>query len=574
MGAKLSLTLLVLFLFCITHILIYFSNFYSEIRFQNAVGIAISRIFDTGRPGEIHTLKELEFEEWIVWQYKKSISKLKSNLNLYKSNKFVQRGAICASPSKSEPDYFYHWTRDSALTISYIIFAMENSIDSESLYYSKHSSSHKDQSFLANPPSTKEDFHSFVNHYINFTNYLVKYKRHPVGDLGEPKFYMNGELFLKSWGRPQNDGPALRSIANIQYINFLFSNRDRLGKSHGAIVGFLTNFLLCDDCVLSQDLKYLSSHYLDPSFDIWEEVCGTHFYNVLVTSKAFEMASQLYLDVLNNRIKSKKYHILRDKLLKIASNNFWNNSSSLIMSTIDYKKGIYKSHDFLDTQTILAWIHTFNSDSFFVKDAGLLSKTLTTLVKLLAIYKDLYPINYSDRNAPGVAVGRYPGDKYNGYNSHSLGNPWPLLTCSIAEFYYKLVISSIHARKLVVDPSLSEFLLYSQNLLYSASPYDTLLYKVDPLHGITNKALSSVYIIRYELEPQRLLDILSLLIHSADLFAKRVKFHSPSEGFMNEQWDRYTGFHTGAPDLTWSYTAFLSMIDNRRIAKSLLDSIS
>ena len=34
-------------------------------------------------------------------------------------------------------------------------------------------------------------------------------------------------------------------------------------------------------------------------------------------------------------------------------------------------------------------------------------------------------------NIPGILWGRYPGDIYAG------GNPWPLLTSIIAEFYYK-----------------------------------------------------------------------------------------------------------------------------------------
>ena len=42
--------------------------------------------------------------------------------------------------------------------------------------------------------------------------------------LGEPKFEINQTAFKGSWGRPQRDGPALRAIALMSYINWLLDN--------------------------------------------------------------------------------------------------------------------------------------------------------------------------------------------------------------------------------------------------------------------------------------------------------------------------------------------------------------
>jgi glucoamylase len=42
--------------------------------------------------------------------------------------------------------------------------------------------------------------------------------------LGEPKFNINVTAFKGSWGRPQRDGPALRAIALMNYINWLTQN--------------------------------------------------------------------------------------------------------------------------------------------------------------------------------------------------------------------------------------------------------------------------------------------------------------------------------------------------------------
>ena len=42
--------------------------------------------------------------------------------------------------------------------------------------------------------------------------------------LGEPKFQINEPAFKGSWGRPQRDGPALRAIALMSYIEWLTAN--------------------------------------------------------------------------------------------------------------------------------------------------------------------------------------------------------------------------------------------------------------------------------------------------------------------------------------------------------------
>ena len=42
--------------------------------------------------------------------------------------------------------------------------------------------------------------------------------------LGDPKYNLDSTSFKGSWGRPQRDGPALRAIALMSYINWLVAN--------------------------------------------------------------------------------------------------------------------------------------------------------------------------------------------------------------------------------------------------------------------------------------------------------------------------------------------------------------
>lgn len=42
-----------------------------------------------------------------------------------------------------------------------------------------------------------------------------------TGGLGEPKFNADATAFTGAWGRPQRDGPALRTTALVTYAKWL-----------------------------------------------------------------------------------------------------------------------------------------------------------------------------------------------------------------------------------------------------------------------------------------------------------------------------------------------------------------
>jgi glucoamylase len=54
-----------------------------------------------------------------------------------------------------------------------------------------------------------------------------------------------------------------------------------------------------------------------------------------------------------------------------------------------------------------------------------------------------------------------------------------------------------------------------------------------------------------------------------DQFLGVVRSHVDAEGSMSEQFDKETGFMTGARDLTWSYGAFLQAVRARKDMMSL-----
>ncbi|KAH7626280.1 Six-hairpin glycosidase-like protein [Sordaria sp. MPI-SDFR-AT-0083] len=111
-------------------------------------------------------------------------------------------GIVIASPTKENPNYFYTWTRDAALTYKTLV--------DEFLFGNK-----------ALQPYIEDYIHSqaVLQTVTNPSGKLL-----PSGaGLGEPKFNADGSRYNGNWGRPQRDGPALRAIALIEYSNYLKS---------------------------------------------------------------------------------------------------------------------------------------------------------------------------------------------------------------------------------------------------------------------------------------------------------------------------------------------------------------
>ncbi|KAJ5609979.1 glycosyl hydrolase family 15 [Penicillium lagena] len=110
-------------------------------------------------------------------------------------------GVVVASPSTSNPDYFYTWTRDAAVTFSMIV-----------------------ERFLAGDNSLDPLIHQYI-----VAQAKPQTIPNPSGDLshgtglGEPKFYANITAFLGSWGRSQWDGPALRASTLTAYSKHLMA---------------------------------------------------------------------------------------------------------------------------------------------------------------------------------------------------------------------------------------------------------------------------------------------------------------------------------------------------------------
>lgn len=91
-------------------------------------------------------------------------------------------------------------------------------------------------------------------------------------------------------------------------------------------------------------------------------------------------------------------------------------------------------------------------DGFLDPGTDKVQSSVSVLINSFKSYAP-FTINPADdaKNIPGLLVGRYLNDVYNGGNSSQPGggNPWILCTCSLAEIFYRA--AEMHAKRGMVN---------------------------------------------------------------------------------------------------------------------------
>ncbi|KAK3318307.1 Six-hairpin glycosidase-like protein [Apodospora peruviana] len=300
-------------------------------------------------------------------------------------------GIVIASPSKSNPNYFYTWTRDAALTLKALV----------------------DDFMFGNTA-----LQVYIEDYIH-AQAVVQTVTNPSGGLlpagtglGEPKFNADGSRFNGNWGRPQRDGPPLRAIALIQYSHYLIQHgeQERVKKAIWPVI--------------SNDLSYVGQYWNSTGFDLWEEVSGSSFFTTQAQYRSLVEGAALAksLGVVSCTGCGQAPQIL------CFLQTYWN--GRYFTATINGNTG----RGGVDANTVLGAIGAFDinapCDSLTLQPCH--SRMLANFKVFVDTFRNpnLYPINSGISPRSGVALGRYPEDVY--YS----GNPWYLITLGAAEFLY------------------------------------------------------------------------------------------------------------------------------------------
>lgn len=333
------------------------------------------------------------------------------------------RGSVLASPAIAsydpDPDYFFHWLRDSAVVID----AMATLVEDGTL-----------------GPNTLDHIRDFVRFSLalgeldgrallrsgavepapdpKFQQYLRS-----AGDLrtahgeaipGETRFNPDGTLDISKWARPQHDGPALRALVLLRLWRSPAFEDVATREAARRLIG--------------ADLGFTHRGWREPSFDIWEEELGHHYYTRLVQQAALSDGAQ-WMDEIGDSGRADAYRAAAREIA-LALDSYWAAGKGIYLSRVGVAVGNPEKE--LDIAVILAAIHTRRgAGPHSVRDP----KVQATLARLERLFAAEYPINRSLPSDRGPAMGRYSGDRY--YS----GGAYYFSTLAAAEFFYRLADS-------------------------------------------------------------------------------------------------------------------------------------
>ncbi|TGZ81816.1 putative glucoamylase [Ascodesmis nigricans] len=406
-------------------------------------------------------------------------------------------GVVIASPSTSSPDYYYQWTRDAALVYKTLL-----------------------NTYINGNTSMETLLEQYIDHQAGLQRLETRSGGYTSGGLGEPKFYVDGSAFNENWGRPQPDGPALRTIVLAKYANILLD----AGRAD-YVQSRLYDGKLPTESVIKADLEYVSHNWeITNGFDLWEEITGLHFFTMMVQHRALIEGAEL-ADRLNDP-GAAEYYRRQAAAIKARLPQFWDAQKGYLVGTLRSSQA--RSGE--DCGTLLGSIHGNGKRGMGIYTPGS-DEVLATLQALVDSMKDLYPLNQNPE-APGIAVGRYPSDVYDGVGT-SIANPWFICTFTTSEILYSALVEFNDRGNLTVSSISERFFKQFSSSVSAGSTYGP---------GTSQWT-----------------DILGGMKTYADSFIAVAQRHAAVNGSMSEQFGRIDGFMKGARDLTWSYASFLSM---------------
>jgi glucoamylase len=310
-------------------------------------------------------------------------------------------GAIGSAAAENEPDYFFHWLRDSAAVMDAALVLIRNGIDAgawrqrfaDFVRFSLGLSRISGSRFLSSNPDLRDRTEPQFRQYLRPDDEIAAVEGERA--LGEVRYNADGTLDFLRWSRPQHDGPALRALTVLRFL--------KAGAVNGDIGDAAAD-------LLRLDLGYTLRHGCEPCYDIWEEEKAEHYCTCLLQAAALREGSS-WAAAAGELDHS---HELASAADRIADrlDDFWSPLKGHILSRL-MPPGQTSGKD-LDSAVILGLIHAGDRPAIAGKRA------LMTMKALEAAF------------TPGLAFGRYRGDTYFG------GGAWFICTFGAAEFYYKL----------------------------------------------------------------------------------------------------------------------------------------
>lgn len=331
------------------------------------------------------------------------------------------RGSIVASPMLAaydpDPDYFFHWYRDSAVVVDALRLLFEDgSIDDAALGHLadfvqfSRSLSTLDGRVLVSSSWRADVARDFVQ-YLRAEAELASV--HGEAIAADTRVHPDGTLDFSRWNRPQHDGPPLRALALLRWA------RD---------MSFDTELDAGVSALIRADLGFTFRRWREPSFDIWEEERGLHYYTLRVSAAALDEGAD-WLEAEGDAQTAQSYRAQGEAICRMLD-GFWLEAEGHYRSRI-LGSGARSAKE-LDIAVILAAIHAQAVGKVHsVHDP----RMHATLGRLDALFEAAYAINHQRSADTGPAMGRYAGDVY--YS----GGAYYFSTLGAAEFCFRAAVS-------------------------------------------------------------------------------------------------------------------------------------
>lgn len=293
---------------------------------------------------------------------------------------------------------------------------------------------------------------------------------------------------------------------------------------------------------LQKDLLFVASNWTTSSFDLWEEVSSEHFYTRMVQRKALVMGAKFATEMGDSSTSSTLQSAAN--ALSGTLNQFWNPGRQILL--YEYGPVLLSKSSYLDAAVPLALIHGYADDGVFSYTNDQIH---STVVRFTTSFIQEYTLSNKTQQDPsgnplGIPIGRYPEDVYNGTGTQpDGGNPWYLTTAAVAQYFWTASAEYQAVGSLAPTNTSLPFFTYFA-----------------PDAGIQLGRT-------YSSDSTEFAAVIDSLNGWGDAFMRTVKFYTPSDGSLAEEYNRDTGVPQGCVDLTWSYASILTASFQRAKAR-------
>lgn len=363
-----------------------------------------------------------DLETWIAAQARRSAAALERAISatdlVRRREAFGQvvvpaRGSVLASPVMAdwdpEPDYFFHWVRDSAIAMRSVAELMQDADGSERRRWRRHFEDFvrfslaltrfDGAAFLQTSrhgETVRPEFRKFLRRDSEFMKL--------AGDrlLAEPRFNADGSVDVQRWSRPQLDGPALRALACLRYLDAGGEPSEDLRR------------------LLRLDLDFTRRLAGRRCIGPWEEPGQNayHYYVALVQLGALVHGRAWAEDAGRWRAAEKR--------LRAALDRHWSASSGVYAAIRDAPGD--SADDLVDGVQLLA---VFDADLPDGPHSVLDPRVQATRSAIEDLFARELPINYALPPGRAPLLGRSRDDRYFG------GGAWYPVTLAAAGLYYR-----------------------------------------------------------------------------------------------------------------------------------------